>query len=178
MKATFPRKGISDYSLPREVKFWDMTDAPQGRVGRFCALVLPALEAAGYTGYGRQQRLVADTGMSSSAVSRLLNRENVPHVKFFPALAAAARLDPVELLVAAEMVPREYLESQQALSETKRSQVGSDPITPEEAAEELAERVGIRDDVGKFTLRAVIEKIIRDQSAEAAETPGGETAQM
>jgi transcriptional regulator with XRE-family HTH domain len=171
--ATFPDKGISDYSLPREVKFRDMTDAPQGRVERFCALVLPALEAAGYSGYGSQQRLVADTGMNKSTVSRLLNREQVPHVKFFPALAAAARLDPAELLVAAEILPQEYLESQQTLSETDRSPVGSGSITPEEAAE----RLGIHDDVGKLMLFAVIEKLKSAQEGDA-DNPGGKTAQM
>ncbi|MFI2761328.1 helix-turn-helix domain-containing protein [Streptomyces echinatus] len=151
-----------------------MTDAPHDRVGQFCALVLPALEAAGYTGYGSQQRLVADTGMSSSTVSRLLKREAIPHVKFFPALARAAGLDPVDLLVAAKVLPPEYLESQQTLSETDRSQVGSDSITPEEAAE----RLGIHDDVGKFTLFAVIDKLKSPQREDDAEEPGGTAAQM
>ncbi len=144
-----------------------MTDAPTEREKRFFALVLPALEAAGYTAYGGQQRLVADTGMNKSTVSRLLNREKIPHVKFFPALAKAAGLDPVELLVAAEVLPPEYLESQQTLSENKPSQVGSGSITPEEAAEGL----GIRDDVGRFTFFAVVEKLIEDAD------PGDSTAQ-
>ncbi|WP_327671904.1 MULTISPECIES: helix-turn-helix transcriptional regulator [unclassified Streptomyces] len=153
-----------------------MTDAPQRRVEKFCALVLPALEAAGYTGYGSQQRLVADTGMSSSTISRLIKREQIPHVKFFPRLAEVAGLDPVELLVAAEVLPPEYLESQQTLSETKQSQVGSGSITPEEAAE----RLGIHDDVGRFTFFAVVDKLTEeDQAAEAdqTDTTGGATAQ-
>ncbi|WP_158838988.1 helix-turn-helix domain-containing protein [Streptomyces sp. NRRL S-1022] len=152
-----------------------MTEAtPQGRVQRFCALVLPALEAAGYTGYGSQQRLVADTGMNKSTVSRLLNGEQIPHVKFFPALAKAARLDPVELLVAAEVLPPEYLESQQTLSENNQSQVGSGSITPEEAAE----RLGIHDDVGRFTFFAVIDKLKSPQPEGDAEHPGGTAAQI
>jgi len=174
--ATFPREGSGDYSLPREVKFLNMTDAPhRERVERFCDLVLPALEAAGYTGYGSQQRLAADTGMSSSTVSRLLKREKIPHVKVFPALAAAARLDPVELLVAAGIVPPEYLESQQTLSETKQSQVGSEVFTPEDAAE----RLGIHDDVGKFTFYAVVEKLRNPQTEDdKASSPGSNAAQM
>lgn len=167
---TFPREGISDYSLSREVEFLDMTDAPTERGDRFFALVLPALTDAGYTEYGGQQRLVADTGMNKSTVSRLLRREQIPHVKFFPALARATGLDPVELLVAAEVLPREYLESQQTLSETDRSQVGSGSITPEEAAE----RLGIRDDVGRFTFFAVVDKLTNDDDAE---NPGDATAQ-
>lgn len=174
--AAFPRKGISDYSLPREVKSQDMTDAPTERERKFFALVLPALEEAGYTAYGGQQRLVADTGMSKSTVSRLVRQEQIPHVMFFPALAKAADLDPTELLVAAEIVPPEYLESQQTLSETKRSQVRSGSITPEEAAE----RLGIHDDVGRFTLFAVIEKLKTAHAQEEgdADNPGSKAARM
>jgi transcriptional regulator with XRE-family HTH domain len=149
-----------------------MTATPQERVREFCALVLPALEAAGYTGYGSQQRLVADTGMSSSSVSRLIKGEQIPHVKFFPALAAVTGLNPVELLVAAEILPREYLESQQTLSETKPSQVGSDSITPEEAAE----RLGIRNDVGRHMFLAVVDKLRQDE--DEADTSEGTAAQM
>ncbi|MFF6829580.1 helix-turn-helix domain-containing protein [Streptomyces longwoodensis] len=150
-----------------------MTDAPTARVARFCALVLPALAEAGYTGYGRQARLAADTGMSSSTISRLFKGETIPDLRFFPALGAAARLDPVELLVAAEILPREYLESYQTLSETSRSQVGSDSITPEEAAE----RLGIRGDVGKRMFAAMVDTLRPDDEAEA-DNPGGKAAQM
>lgn len=172
---TFPHEGTGDYSLSREVKFRDMTDAPQERVARFCALVLPQLAAAGYTGYGSQQRLVADTGMSSSTVSRLVNGEQIPHVKFFPALAAVIKKDPAELLVAAEILPREYLESQQTLSETKQSQVGSGSITPKEAAE----RLGIRDEVGQYIFFGMVDKLSNPQPEDnTADTNGGTTAQQ
>ena len=149
-----------------------MTDAPTGREERFFALVLPALERAGYTAYGMQQKLMADTGLNKSTASRLLRGETIPHVKSFPALANALGLDPIELLVAAEVVPPEYLESQQALSETDRSQVGSGSLTPEEAANQL----GIHDDVGRFTFFAVVEKLTTEADADDAD-PGGTTAQ-
>lgn len=149
-----------------------MTDAPTGREERFFALVLPALERAGYTAYGMQQKLMADTGLNKSTASRLLRGETIPHVKSFPALANALGLDPIELLVAAEVVPPEYLESQQALSETDRSQVGSGSLTPEEAANQL----GIHDDVGRFTFFAVVEKLTTETDADDAD-PGGTTAQ-
>lgn len=168
--ATFPREGSVDYSLTREVEFRDMTDAPTSREERFFALVLPALERAGYAAYGGQQKLVADTGMNKSTASRLLRGETIPNVKFFPALAKALRLDPVELLVAAEIVPPEYLESQQALSETDRSQVGSN-LTPEEVADQW----GILDDVGRFTFFAVVEKLTTDEADDT--NPGDATAQ-
>ncbi|MFJ8145983.1 helix-turn-helix domain-containing protein [Streptomyces sp. NPDC096048] len=168
--AAFPREGSVDYSLSREVKFRDMTDAPTSREERFFALVFPALERAGYTAYGAQQKLVAATGINKTTVSRLLRGETVPHVKFFPALAKALGLDPVELLVAAEIVPPEYLESQQALSETDRSQVGSN-LTPEEVADQW----GILDDVGRFTFFAVVDKLTTDEADES--DPGDATAQ-
>lgn len=152
-----------------------MTDAPTPRERKFFALVYPALEAAGYTAYGHQQRLMADTGMNKSTASRLLRQEQIPHVKSFPALAKAVGLDPVELLVAAEILPPEYLESQQTLSETKQSQVGSEGITPED----VADRLGFHDDVSRFTLFAVIEKLRsqQDEGTDAAD-PGGTAAQM
>jgi transcriptional regulator with XRE-family HTH domain len=148
-----------------------MTDAPTGREKRFFALVLPALERAGYTAYGMQQKLMAETGLNRSTASRLLRGETIPHVKSFPALAKVLGLDPLELLVAADVVPPEYLESQQALSETDRSQVGSASLTPEEAAD----RLGIHDDVGRFTFLAVVEKLTTDDTDDV-ET-GGTTAQ-
>jgi transcriptional regulator with XRE-family HTH domain len=173
--AAFPREGIRDYSLRREVEFRDMTDAPTRREDKFFALVYPALEEAGYTAYGSQARLVAETGMNKSTVSRLMRREQIPDVKFFPPLAKAIGIDPVEMLVAAEILPPEYLESQQTLSENKQSQVGSGSITPEEAAE----RLGIRDDVGRFTLYAVIDKLRLPQADSTdADNPGGTAAQM
>ncbi|MEV3857793.1 hypothetical protein AB0J38_26140 [Streptomyces sp. NPDC050095] len=148
-----------------------MTDAPHERAERFFALVLPGLERAGYTEYGGQQRLVVATGMNKSTVSRLLRREQIPHVKFFPALAKEAGCDPVELLVAAEILPREYLESQKTLSESERSQVGSEPITPEEAAD----RLRIYDDVGRSIFFAVVDKVTPDD--DTAEAPGDAQAQ-
>ncbi|MEU0207416.1 hypothetical protein [Streptomyces canus] len=152
-----------------------MTDAPTTREEKFFALVYPALEAAGYTAYRGQQRLVADTGMSSSTASRLINREGIPHVQFFTPLARVIGLSPLDLLVAAEVLPPDYQESQQTLSETKQSQVGSGSITPEEAAE----RLGIHDDVGKFTFFAVVEKLKNPPTGDAEEEdPGGTAAQM
>lgn len=172
---TFPHEGISDYSLSREVQSWNMTDAPTGRKEKFFALVLPPLEEAGYTAYGHQQRLVAETGMNKSTVSRLIRREEIPHVMFFPALAKAIGKDPAELLVAAEILPPEYLESQQALSETIQSQVGSEGITPEGAAD----RLGFQDDVRRAVFLNVVEslKITKPQSVQPDEDSGGTAAQ-
>lgn len=152
-----------------------MTDAPQGREAKFFALVLPALEEAGYTAYGHQQRLVADTGMNKSTASRLLRGESIPHVKFFPPLAAAIGLDPTELLVAAGHLPPEYLESQQTLSESNQSQVGSEGITPEKAAD----RLGFQDDVRRAIFLGFVESLKNTpEEGQANEKSGGAAAQM
>ncbi|MFF7880932.1 helix-turn-helix domain-containing protein [Streptomyces sp. NPDC020794] len=153
-----------------------MTDAPQGREAKFFALVLPALEEAGYNAYGHQQRLVADSGMNKSTVSRLLRREQIPSVKFFPALARVIGKDPAELLVAAEIVPPEYLESQQTLSETNQSRVGSERITPEAAAD----RLGFQDEVRRAVFLGVVESL-KPKTAEdeqSDDTSGGAAARM
>lgn len=173
--AAFSGEGSSDYSLSREVKSVGMTDSPQGRVATFYALVLPALEEAGYTGYGRQQRIVADTGMNKSTVSRLLNREGIPHVKFFPALARITGKDATELLVAAGILPPEYLESQQTLSENTRSQVGSERITPEKAADKL----GFQDEVRRAVFIGFVKSL--EEAAPDEQTgddSGGTAARM
>lgn len=172
---TFPREGISDYSLGREVEFVDMTDAPPTREAKFFALVLPALEEAGYMVYGQQQKLMAETGMSKSTASRLLRGETIPRVNFFPPLAAAIGMDVTLMLVAAEYLPPEYLESQQALSENKQSQVGSEGITPEGAAD----RLGFQDDMRRALFLKVVEslKTTKPQSVQDDDT-GGAAARM
>ena len=151
-------------------------DAPTGREARFFALVLPALEEAGYAEYGAQQKLVAETGMNKSTVSRLMRRELIPDVSFFPALAKAIGKDPVELLVAAGYLPPEYLESQQTLSENKQSQVGSERITPEAAAD----RLGFHDEVRRSVFLSVVESLKpkTTEDDQSDENPGGAAAQM
>lgn len=151
-----------------------MTDAPPGREAKFFALVLPPLREAGYATYGNQQKLVAETGMSSSTVSRLINQEQIPHVKFIPSLARVIGKDPAELLVAAEVLPPEYLESQQALSETNQSQVGSEGITPEEVADRLG-FTGLRRTIFIGFVESLKDTSADDQSTEGS---GGAAAQM
>jgi transcriptional regulator with XRE-family HTH domain len=152
-----------------------MTDAPPGREARFFALVLPALEDAGFATYGQQTRLMAETGMSKSTASRLLRGEGMPHVKFFPALAKAIDLDPVELLVASGHLPPEYLESQQTLSENNPSQVGSTRITPETAAD----RLGFQDEVRRAVFLSVVESLkITKPDEQSDDDSGGAAARM
>lgn len=169
------REAMSGYCLARQVLFGDMTDAPTGRVERFFAVVLPALKRAGYDGYKSQQRLADDTGMSPSTVSRLVRGVKVPDIKHFPALAKVIDMDPLELAVDVGLLPEEFLESQQTLSETNQSQVGSGSITPEEAAE----RLGITDDIGKMMFFGAIDRLTQPQDdTDADGAHGGTAAQM
>jgi len=170
------REAISGYCLARQVLCRDMTDAPTSRVERFFAVVLPALKRAGYDGYKSQQRLADDTGMSPSTVSRLVRGVKVPDIKHFPALAKVIGMDPLELAVGVGLLPEEFLESQQPLSETNQSQVGSGSITPEEAAEQL----GITDDVGRMMFLGAVERLRQPQDDTDADDDahGGTAAQM
>lgn len=153
--ANLPRKAVTSYCLARQVLFGDMTDTPQDREEAFFAVVLPALKAAGYTGYGSQQRLADDTGMSPGTVSRLVRGKTIPDVESIPALAKAIGLDPLDLLVKARYLPADFLEPQQTLSETSRSQVGSEGITPEEAAD----RLGFHDEVRRSIFFGMIDTL-------------------
>jgi transcriptional regulator with XRE-family HTH domain len=153
-----------------------MTDAPQGRAQQFFAVVLPALKTAGYTGYGSQQRLADDTGMSPGTVSRLVRGKTIPDIASFPALAKAIGVPPLELLVLAGILPTESLESHQTLSETNQSQVGSERITPEEAAD----RLGFHDEVRRSIFFGLVDTLKKSKpdDIEADEDSGGAEAQM
>jgi transcriptional regulator with XRE-family HTH domain len=154
-----------------------MTDATDRtyRAQRFSAVVMPLLEQAGYTEYGWQARLSQDTGINDSTISRLKNGKAIPEIDFLPALAQACGISLVELLARTGMFPRESL---QPLSETDPSRVGSRPTTPDE----VADIVGIRDEVGRHMLAATIERLKRlegeEAAAEADENRGGAAAQM
>lgn len=144
-----------------------MTDAPPPtHAQRLAAVVVPAAKRAGYTGHGSQARLARDTGMSESSVSRMLKGAAVPDLRFLVPLAQAIGLKPRDLLLRAGLISPESL---QALSETDPSQVGSKPITVDQAAEQL----GITDDVGKMMFNAMVEKLTRSQ--DDADRPDDDT---
>lgn len=171
-----PHEAGYGYCLPRQVLSWDMTDAPRDREGKFFAVVLPALKEAGYDGYGSQARMTEATGMSPGTASRLMRGKTIPDIQFFPALAALIGLSPLELLVLAGHFPADSLKSQEALSETKQSQVGSEAITPEEAAD----RLGFHDEVRRNIFFGLIQTLKNANSDEANsdDTSGGTAAQM
>ncbi|MFI1732670.1 helix-turn-helix domain-containing protein [Streptomyces acidicola] len=153
-----------------------MTDAPQGRVQKFFAVVLPRLKEAGYDGYGSQARLIDATGMSPGTVSRLVRGKTIPDIQFFPALAKVVGMSPLELLVLAGHFPEEALQSQETLSETNQSQVGSKGITPEEAAD----RLGFHDEVRRSIFFGMIDTLrnAKPDNQNDGTTSGDAAAQM
>lgn len=174
--AHLPCEAVSSYCLPRQVPFRNMTDSPQGHAEQFFAVVPPALKAAGYTGYGSQQRLADATGMSPGTVSRLVRGKTIPDIQFFPALAKVIDMSPLELLVLAGVFPPDALESQKTLSETNQSQVGSEGITPEKAAD----RLGFQDEVRRAIFLGFVESLknLKPDGDEANRNAGGTAAQM
>lgn len=150
-----------------------MTDGTPTRAQRFADIVVPAAERAGYTGHGAKARFARDTGMTDSSVTRLWQGKSLPDSRFYPAIAKAAGLDLGDLLTESGVLSHEALQS---LSETDRSQVGSN-LTPEEAAD----RFGIRDEVGRQLLYATIERLKRfenDGADHVNADDGGAAAQM
>lgn len=150
-----------------------MTAAPQPtHARRFRDVVVPAAERAGYTGHGAKARFARDTGMTDSTVTRLWQGTALPEARFFPAIADATGLYLGTLLVEGGVLSRDALQS---LSETDPSQVGS-RLTPDEAAE----RLGIRDEVGRQVFQATVERLKRleDDAPDRAVNHGDTAAEM
>jgi transcriptional regulator with XRE-family HTH domain len=98
---------------------------------RFGAVVHEAAVRAGYdlrTGSGGRVALARDTGMSASAVGRMLRGETLPRPSQFERIARAVRFDLHDLLVRGGVISED---SGNDLSERVRSHT----ITPEEAAD-------------------------------------------
>ncbi|MCX4703935.1 hypothetical protein [Streptomyces sp. NBC_01373] len=148
-----------------------MTDGTPTRPQTFAAVVVPAAERAGYTGHGAKARFARDTGMTESSVTRMWQGSAVPDARFYDAISQVTGVELGNLLVLGGVLSPESLQS---LSESDRSQVGS-VLTPEEAAD----RLGIKDDVGRQLFYATIERLKRleDEPSDRSE-PGGTAAQM
>lgn len=170
--ATLAREGFSSYSLTREVESRDMTDATPTRAQRFAAIVVEAAERAGYTGHGAKARFARDTGMTESSVTRLWQGTALPDARFYAAISEAVGVNLGTLLVEGGVLSPESLQS---LSETDRTRVGSS-LTPEEAAD----RLGIRDEVGREVFFTTIERLKRleDKPSDHTADRGGTAAQM
>ena len=138
---------------------------------RFGAVVHAAAQRAGYnlrTGSGGRAALAKDTGMSASAVGRMLRGETLPRPSQFERIARAVHLDLHDLLVRGGVISPD---SANDLSERVRSL----PITPEEAADAW----GISNPMIRTILLANIRQAIGLQrdSERDQEQAGGNTAQ-
>ncbi|MFI8301501.1 hypothetical protein ACIGCZ_36960 [Streptomyces nigra] len=147
-----------------------MTDGTPTRARRFADIVVPAAERAGYTGHGAKARFARDTGMTESSVSRMWLGNALPEARFYEAIAQVTGLQLGTLLVEGGVLSHEALQS---LSETDRTQVGS-ALTPEEAAD----RLGLKDEVGRQMFYATYERLkrLQDDPSDHADTDHGGTA--
>ncbi|MFD4315077.1 helix-turn-helix domain-containing protein [Streptomyces sp. NPDC058548] len=80
----------------------DTTPPGESPAGRFGALVTRLAEAAGYDTKpraGGRQQLARDTGMSTSAVGRMLDGQTLPMPSVYESIAKAVQVDVRTLLV-------------------------------------------------------------------------------
>lgn len=142
---------------------------------RFGRYVEAAAKAAGYDTdeRGGKAALARAIGMDASNVGRMLEGKSLPHPKFYGSIAKAVKVNPLELLVEAGILPRESLPTQ---NETGPSQVGSRSITPSEAADQL----GIFDPIAREMFLGTVERLKRIQypTEDIADEHGGSAAQM
>ncbi|MFI5525038.1 helix-turn-helix domain-containing protein [Streptomyces platensis] len=140
-----------------------MTADTPTRAQRFAAVVAPAAQRAGYTGRGANAQLARDAGIPESTVSRMMLGKTIPDVKSFEPLAKAIGLSVRDLLVEAEIV------SAESLNETAQSPVRSQPVSLEDAADEL----GIdRDPIARQMFYGVVERLRRDGQQSQAPNNG------
>jgi transcriptional regulator with XRE-family HTH domain len=99
---------------------------------RFGAYMTEAATAAGLDvreGKGGRSRLAEQTGMSLSAVGRMLTGRTLPQPRHFTALARAVKRNPRDLFDIAG------LETGRDSTDDRIRPVGSVPLTPEEVAD-------------------------------------------
>jgi transcriptional regulator with XRE-family HTH domain len=144
----------------------DMRSGEETVRQRFGRLVAEAAQRAGkYQGRGGQVALAEDTGMSPSAVGRMLRGETLPDPERFEAIAKAVGLSVGDLLIEAGIVSPESLSTP---SQTRATGVGSHSITLDEAANAL----GIFDPVARDMLAATVERLRRIQDTQESDDGG------
>lgn len=139
---------------------------PSTPAQRFGAVVHEAAQRTGYdltTGAGGRAALARDTGMSASAVGRMLRGETLPRPSQFERIARAVHLDLHDLLVRGGVISPD---SANDLSERVRSL----PITPEDAADAW----GITNPmIRKILLANIMQAIGMQRDFEQEHTGGG-----
>ncbi|MEV0559420.1 helix-turn-helix transcriptional regulator [Streptomyces sp. NPDC050597] len=127
----------------------------------FAAWLKRQLEHRGYDlrpRGGGQTRFAAESGIGAGTVSRMLRGQAATETRVLQLLATALRLPLAEVLVAAGVLSRSELQA--VRDPTPRP----DPITPEEAADEL----GITDPQSRALFISMTETL-RKQRAENGE---------
>ncbi|MFE7638333.1 helix-turn-helix domain-containing protein [Kitasatospora sp. NPDC057518] len=111
------------------------TPDPRGAAGSEFAMWLNSrLQAAGYdlsTRGGGRSRFAADTGISASSVTRLLNGRGTPDASLLAKIAPALRVTLTELLVRAGVV------AQDEIAKAVDPQPTDNAISPQQAAHQL-----------------------------------------
>jgi transcriptional regulator with XRE-family HTH domain len=133
---------------------------------RFGALVSELAGEAGYDltpGAGGRLALARDTGMSESAIGRMLNGLTLPMPNQFEKIARVLNTDVRNLLVAAGVISREAWP--EGSIPDVRSASSQSPLSPEEYADSW----GITDPVIRQTMVGSIEMAIRLQRAQRTE---------
>ncbi|GAA2806899.1 MULTISPECIES: helix-turn-helix domain-containing protein [Kitasatospora] len=145
-----PTEGTSDANTPAR---------------RFGAVVHEAAQRAGYDlrpGAGGRLALARDTGMSASAVGRMLRGETLPRPSQFQRIAQALDLDLPDLLVRGGVISED---SANDLSQGVRS-----PITPEGALDTW----GITHPViRRFLLASIAQAVALQRECETESLRGG-----
>lgn len=139
---------------------------PPTQAQRFGRLVTEAATRAGYDlspGAGGRIALARATGMSASAVGRMVDGKTLPRPSQFAAIARAVGLNLHELLVHAEIIPPG------SWTDPATQGVGSRTITPDEAADAW----GITNPMVRKILINAIQQAIRLQAENDAEEDGG-----
>lgn len=145
------------------------TDEPPGprtTAQEFGHLVRQLATEAGYDltpGKGGRIALARETGMSESAVGRMINGTTLPMPNQFENLARALHTDVRNLLVAAGVISREAWPD--GVIPDVRSSTSQSPQSPEAYADSW----GITDPVIRQTMVGAIELAIRLQRAQDTE---------
>ncbi|WP_035796329.1 helix-turn-helix domain-containing protein [Kitasatospora mediocidica] len=118
---------------------------------------------------GGRMALATAVGVSPSTVARWLDAKSTPSPEYYEPIAKALGVDPIVMMVESGIISAEYLTRMQ------RSDVRSQPITPEQAADDLGihdpdEREQFFRDVARRTRRHL-------RPAESDGETGGAVAQ-
>lgn len=133
----------------------------------FGAVVHEAAQRAGYDltpGAGGRLALARETGMSASAVGRMLRGETLPRPSQFERIAQVLNLDLHELLVQGGVISEEY-------ANDLSSGVCS-PITPEGALDAWGVTHPV---IREFLLAAIAQAIVMQRKSEHHSHGGGAT---